>query len=121
MKTFGYKDVPTIVWDAVYEKWGTALRVGWNPHLWDGCNLCEYVYGYTLFRKVGRRFGLISAKTLCRTCPLYGEWCKDSAFASRLNISFHHPSVPLYSKEAWKERVVEFLNVVKPWTSRGKQ
>ena len=121
MKAIGYKDVPTTVWDAVYEKWETALRDGWDSSLWHGCPLCKHVYGCTLFRKAGRRLNLISTQAICRTCPLYDEWCADSAFASRLNVSFHHPSVPLYSEEAWKERVVEFLKFIKPYTSGGKQ
>ncbi len=121
MKTLRYKDVPTTVWDTVYEKWETALRVGWTSSLWDGCALCKHVYGRTWYREVGRLFGLISTNALCSTCPLYGVWCKDSAFRSRLNISYHHSDVPLRSVEAWKGSVVEFLKFIKPYTSGGKQ
>jgi hypothetical protein len=102
MDIFKIEDVPDIVWDAVYEKWFAALRMGWMEILWTRCPLCDYM----------RLLGLG-----CRACPItVDKWCVNTKELSRLHRYYHDTGMGGYAN--WKSDVKEFLEFIEPFCSK---
>ena len=96
-----FEDIPTEIWDGVYEKWSVAE---WNSALWTSCELCNYLYS-----KFGNMY--------CSNCPLpyTGYCCDGTIICSKLHISFGD----IYDTQSWKQRVGQFLDLIYPYTSKG--
>ncbi len=94
-------DVPSHVWDSVYEKWRNAYLDGWNrSELWSGCSLCKFVN---------------SRKRVCNDCPLYEDgWCRTYLNSSKISIEYHE-FAGYRDENIWRSRIQDFLVFLKPY------
>lgn len=99
-------EVPTCVWDDVYEKWRKAYLDGWDYwKLWRGCSLCQW--------QQDREYR-------CRQCPLgIDNWCKSYGRDSRISIQFWDADdhVHVDNEDKWRVEILEFLRFLVPYCS----
>ena len=91
------EDVPTWIWDYVYNKWSDTLRTGWEPNTWKRCALCNWIDPDELN---------------CVACSLNPCWCTGKPETSRLHITHSGGNF-----EVWEGTVRKFLNHIMPLCS----
>ena len=101
-------EVPSSVWDLVYEKWREAYLDGWNYwELWHGCALCEW--------QEERSYK-------CKQCPLsIDNWCQSYGRDSRISIQYRDGPEDEYvaDEDKWRAEIERFLKYIKPYCSGG--
>ena len=89
------EEVPSWIWNYVYNKWHNALETGWHPELWNRCAMCNW---------------LNPEELKCVMCPLNPCWCRSKPSLSRLHIDYNYGD-----EEAWRDDVIRFLMNIKPF------
>lgn len=99
-------DVPSSVWDSVYEKWRRAYLDGWSyGNLWYGCDLCRF---------------MADGEYMCIECPLYiNNWCRTYGRESKISIQYHTAIGDPEDEAEWSARLRDFLIFLKPYCTGG--